>query len=549
MEEQAATQKIKLRLLFVEDNRPDAELALKQLQKSGFEVTADIVQTAGDFRSKLASSPYDVILSDLALPNWSGLDALEILKQTSLDIPFIMVTGTVGEETVAECLKLGATDYVLKDRPTRLPAAIRRALQEKALREERKRAEAERMRLMTAIEQAAEGLVITDADATIQYVNPAFSAMTGYSREEVIGKNPRILKSGKQDAAFYVSLWATLLGGQVWRGEMINRRKDGSLYTEKMSITPVHDEHGKMTHIVAVKEDITARKLLEEQFRQAQKMEAVGRLAAGVAHDFNNLLTIIVGYSDVMLDQFGADNPLRGYTTEIKDAGERAAGLTRQLLTFSRQQVLALQIVDLNALITNLTKLLKRLIGEDIELVFNPGSRTATVKADPGLIEQVLMNLAVNSRDAMPSGGKVTIETSHVQMDEAFSTTHFSMPAGPYVMLAVSDTGCGMDKDTQNHIFEPFFTTKETGKGTGLGLATVYGIVKQSEGHIWVYSEPGVGTTFKVYLPAVMGAPAAVEESAASTGGSETVLLVEDDASVRGLAKMVLEARGGVQGL
>jgi PAS domain S-box-containing protein len=410
---------------------------------------------------------------------------------------------------------------------------------------EQKQREAERTRLMTAIEQAAESVVVTDAEGIIEYVNPAFSIMTGYSREEALGKNPRFLKSGKQDAAFYASLWATILAGQVWRGEMINRRKDGGLYTGKMSITPVYNEHRKMTHIVAMKEDITARKLLEDQFRQAQKMEAVGRLAAGVAHDFNNLLTIIIGYSDLMLDQFGADNPMRAYTTAIKGAGEKAAGLTRQLLAFSRQQVLAPQVLDLNTLIANMTKMLKRLIGEDIDLVFNAGPSPAMVKADPGLIEQVLMNLAVNSRDAMPQGGKLTINTSPVQIDEAYNATHFTIPVGSYVMLAVSDTGCGMDKDTQAHIFEPFFTTKEVGKGTGLGLATVFGIVKQSGGSIWVYSEPGAGTTFKIYLPSVTGALRAAQENTVPAGGSETVLLVEDDASLRELARMVLVARGG----
>ena len=410
---------------------------------------------------------------------------------------------------------------------------------------ERRKEEEERMRLMTGIEHAAEGVVITDTRGDIQYVNPAFSAMTGYSREEALGKNPRILKSGKQDAAFYASLWATILAGQAWRGEMINRRKDGKLYTENMSITPVHNEHGKLTHFVAMKEDITARKLLENQFRQAQKMEAVGRLAAGVAHDFNNLLTIIIGYSDVMLDRFVSGDPMRAYMTEIKGAGERAVGLTRQLLAFSRQQVLAAQLLDLNTLVANLTKMLKRLIGEDIDLVFNVGPSPATVKADPGQIEQVLMNLAVNSRDAMPRGGKLTIETSHVQVDEAYSSTHFSIPAGPYAVLVVSDTGCGMDKDTQAHMFEPFFTTKEQGKGTGLGLATVYGIVKQSGGYIWAYSEPGAGTTFKIYLPAVTGALHAAQESAVPAGGSETVLLVEDDAGLRELARLILVARGG----
>ena len=409
----------------------------------------------------------------------------------------------------------------------------------------RKQSEAERERLMTAIEHAAEGVVVTDAKADIQYVNPAFSTMTGYSRNDVLGKNTRILKSGKHDAAFYATIWTTIHAGQVWRGEIINRRKDGSLYTEKMSITPVQNEQGEMTHIVAMKEDITARKLLEDQFRQAQKMEAVGRLAAGVAHDFNNLLTVIIGYSDLMLDQFVTSDPRRTYATEIKFAGERAEGLTRQLLAFSRQQVLDPHVLDLNALVTNLTKMLRRLIGEDLELFFEEGPLPHMIKADPGQIEQVLLNLAVNSRDAMPHGGKLTIETADVQLDEAYRDAHFSMPVGSYVMLAISDTGCGMDKDVQAHIFEPFFTTKEQGKGTGLGLATVHGIVEQSGGHIWVYSELGRGTTFKIYLPTVKGTPEAAEIRAVPAGGSETVLLVEDDASLRKLARMILAAQGG----
>ena len=410
---------------------------------------------------------------------------------------------------------------------------------------ERKRAEAERLHLMTAIEQAAEGVVVTDEQGGIEYVNPAFSAITGYTREEALGQNPRILKSGKQDAAFYANMWATINGGQVWRGEIINRRKDESLYTEKMSITPVHNEQGELTHFVAMKEDITARKLLEDQFRQAQKMEAVGRLAAGVAHDFNNLLTIINGYSELMIEQFVADDPRRTYTAEIKSAGERAAGLTRQLLAFSRQQVLAPQVLDLNTLMANLTKLLMRLIDEDIELILKVGQLPSMIKADPGQIEQVLMNLVVNARDAMPLGGKLTLETSNVQMTEAYGTAHYSTPAGSYALLTVSDTGCGMDKDTQAHIFEPFFTTKEQGKGTGLGLATVYGIVQQSGAYIWVYSEPGVGTTFKIYFPMVSGGAEAAEEVSLMVGGTETVLLVEDDAGLRGLARMVLEGQGG----
>ena len=409
---------------------------------------------------------------------------------------------------------------------------------------ERKRQEAVHFRLLTAIEQAAEAVVVTDAEGEIQYVNPAFSTMTGYSREEALGKNPRILKSGKHDAAVYADMWATILAGRVWKGEMINRRKDESLYTERMSVTPVRDEQGIMTHSVAIKEDITAARLLEDQFRQAQKMEAVGRLAAGITHDFNNLLTVIVGYSDEILGQLVPSDPLHDLVTEIKSAGEKAEGLTRQLMAFSRREALAPRILDMNTLIANLTKILKRLLGGDIDLVFNPAPIPAMINADPGLIEQLVMNLAINSRDAMPRGGKLTVEISHVHFDDAYSASHFSVSAGPYVMLAVTDNGCGMDKDTQSHIFEPFFTTKEAGKGTGLGLATVYGVVKQSRGSIFVYSEPGAGTTFKVYLPAVKGSIEAAGKSAVPARGSETVLLVEDDDSVRKLARSVLEDQG-----
>jgi signal transduction histidine kinase len=307
-------------------------------------------------------------------------------------------------------------------------------------------------------------------------------------------------------------------------------------------LSPLESAEGFL--VTAAIRNITTRKDAEKPLAQT---EAVGRLAAGMAHDFNSLLTIIIGYSNLMLDEFVLTDPRRAYATEIKGAGERAEGLTRQLPAFSRQHVLAPQILDLNTLIANLTKMLKRLIREDIKLVFEVGHLPTMVKADPGQIEQVLMSVAANSRDAMPQGGKLNIETSHVLVDEASGNTHYSMHAGSYVMVAVTDTGCGMDKDVQAHIFEPFFTTKELGKSTGLGLATVYGIVEQSGGYIWVYSELGVGTTFKIYLPAADGALETAEENVVPVGGSETVLLVEDDASLRELARMLLSARGGTR--
>ncbi len=412
---------------------------------------------------------------------------------------------------------------------------------------ERKRAEAENTRLVTAIEQSAEAVVITNTHGEIEYVNPAFTRATGYSREEVLGRNPRILKSGKHDAAFYQQLWSTILKGQLWQGEVINQRKDGSYYTEQMSIAPVRGAKGEVTHFIATKQDITERKILEAQLQQAAKIEAVGRLAGGVAHDFNNLLTIINGYAELLQDELAGDETLSGYVKEIHGSGERAAALTRQLLAFSRKQVLAPQVLDLNQVISDLESMLRRLIGEDIELLTILSSSLGLIKADPGQIEQVIMNLAVNARDAMPFGGKLTIETRNVDLDENYAHNHPTVKPSNHVMLAVSDTGAGMTPEIREHIFEPFFTTKEKGKGTGLGLATVYGIIKQSEGSVWVYSEVGQGTVFKVYLPSVNDDQPVREYPAVETDsetGTETILVVEDEVGVRSLVRMALSSVG-----
>jgi PAS domain S-box-containing protein len=410
-----------------------------------------------------------------------------------------------------------------------------------------KQSEAEKARLATAIEQAAEAVMITDTLGTIEYVNPAFARITGYSREELLGQNPRMLKSGKQDPEYYQQLWETILQGKPWRGEIVNQRKDGTHYTEEMNIAAVRGTRGEITHFIATKQDVTERRALEAQLRQAVKMEAVGRLAGGIAHDFNNLLTIINGYSELVMDALPVDAPARFHLKEIYDAGERAAALTRQLLAFSRRQVLAPQVLDLNTVVANLENMLKRLIGEDIKLYTYLNPTLGRVKADPGQIEQVIVNLAVNARDAMPLGGSISIETGNVELDESFARGHVTVQPGPYIMLAVSDTGVGMEAETQAHIFEPFFTTKEKGKGTGLGLATVYGIVKQSGGSIWVYSEIGHGTVFKVYLPAVNDGPAATRAKnlgVDSTSGEETILVVEDEEAVRSLIRMALESAG-----
>jgi PAS domain S-box-containing protein len=413
---------------------------------------------------------------------------------------------------------------------------------------ERNRTETERVRLTMAIEQAAEIVLVTDAKGTIVYANPAFETVTGYSRAEVLGRNPRLLKSGTQDEAFYRTLWATISGGKTWHGRLVNKKKNGTLYTEDATISPVRDPAGVITSYVAVKRDITPVLELEAQFLQAQKMEGIGRLAGGVAHDFNNILSVILSYTGFALDQLLEGDPLRSDLMEVQKAGERAATLTRQLLAFSRKQVLQPEPLDLNRILADMANMLGRIIGEDVELARVEAPDLGLVKADPSQVEQVLMNLVINARDAMPGGGKLTIETANAELDEHYAENHTDVEPGPYVMLAVSDTGAGMDAQTKASIFDPFFTTKEQGKGTGLGLSTVYGIVKQSRGNIWVYSELGKGTTFKVYLPRELEAtsPAAIKRPTGQERftGTETLLLVDDEEALRKVGKRTLETAG-----
>jgi PAS domain S-box-containing protein len=411
---------------------------------------------------------------------------------------------------------------------------------------ERKEAERETERLATAIAQITEGIIITDARGTIEYVNDATLEITGYTREELIGENPRLLRSGHQPDAFYEEMWKTISAGEVWQGQLVNRRKDGSFYEEEMIITPIHGADGAIRSYVAAKRDVTERVLLESQLQQAQKMEAVGQLAGGVAHDFNNMLTGITGYAQLLL-RAADDEAQRSDLRQILELSIRAADLTQQLLAFSRRQQLEQTPVDLNKLIGSTLKMLRRLIPESIEVEFSGADALQTVMADSGQIVQVLLNLAVNARDAMPDGGTLVIETANVDVGSDYADSHLEVKPGGYVMMSISDNGTGMDQATKDHIFEPFFTTKGTGEGTGLGLATVYGIVKQHGGHINVYSEPGMGTAFKVYLPASK-APA-TEHEGANEGPPElpeiaTVLLVEDEEAVREIVERTLGKMG-----
>jgi two-component system cell cycle sensor histidine kinase/response regulator CckA len=412
---------------------------------------------------------------------------------------------------------------------------------------ELRRAEAERERLLSAIDQAAETIVITDAEGTIQYVNPAFQRITGYSRAEARGQNMRFLKSGKQDDSFYRQMWETIASGNTWQGTIVNRRKDGTLFTEVAAISPVHDAAGNIVSYVAAKRDITQELELEQQYRQAQKMEAVGRLAGGIAHDFNNMLGVILGRAEFALTMLEPSHPLKESLEEILRAAERSADLTRQLLAFARKQTIAPKVLDLNLAVEGTLRMLRRLVGEEIDLQWLPAADLWEVEMDPVQIDQILANLCVNSREAIEGVGRITIQTGNVVLEDAYCRAHPGVDPGQYVMLAVSDDGRGMDEETQAHLFEPFFTTRKGGEGSGLGLATVFGIVKQNSGFIDVYSEPQHGATFEIYLARSKKSGRRAMEKAPKPPlprGTETILLVEDEPAIMKMGKIMLEELG-----
>jgi two-component system, cell cycle sensor histidine kinase and response regulator CckA len=547
-----------LRILMLEDIPTDVELAERELRKAGIAFITKRVETEADFISALEEFAPDLILADYSLPSFNGLKALAITREKCPDIPFIFATGTLGEEVVVETLKKGATDYVLKAGLSRLSSSVRRALQEAQDRKDREHSQ-EALRESEEFNRAVLGsltsrIAVLDKDGFIIAVNeawknfnqenciPVFQADLGQNYLEVCRQKSRPFATDTKEAL--VGIQAVLEGSQPQFSMEYACHSETKQYWFLLNVTPLARKRGGavLSHL-----NITEHKQLQEQFLQSQKMDAIGRLAGGVAHDFNNLLTAIIGYSQILLRSLPEDDPHRLELEEIEKAGSRAAALTSQLLAFSRKQVLQPRVLDLDEVIANMENMLRRLIGENIELKTSLESRAAFVKTDPGQIEQVIMNLVVNARDAMNQGGKLLIETKSVELDENYPHDHINVQPGAYVMLAVSDSGCGMDAETRAHMFDPFFTTKDQGKGTGLGLSTVYGIVKQSNGHIWVYSEPGEGTTFKIYLPQIeniVDGSLQKDLNAALPRGTETVLLVEDEIPVRVLASRVLSQQG-----
>jgi two-component system cell cycle sensor histidine kinase/response regulator CckA len=674
-----------LRVLLVEDSADDAVLLEREIRRGGFDLSLTRVENESQFLAAI-SQTWDVVITDYVLPRFTALGVLRHLRHQQLDVPTIVISGTVTEAELIEAMKAGAHDYVQKQNLSRLVVAIRRELGEAAGRRRRREAEdalreaQERFRFV--VENTGDVVYrLRFPDMVYDYMSPGIERLTGYGPREINGvglngilvsvtdiagrpiapEKIELARHIEQSGEFYADYQVRTKGGALrwladhsfpWRdgngrlvgavGTLVDvsgrkqaeealrrseeyfrslienasdpivvmdaagtvlyespalekvlgwppqdrqgrnglellpeedrpgliqkfqrlvrepggtelletraRHRDGSWRSIEALAKSRTDEDGKVTIVLNVR-DLTVRKDLEAQLNQAQKMEAIGRLAGGVAHDFNNLTTAILGYSELMLRRLGAEDPLRRHVAEVTRAAERAAALTRQLLAFSRKQLLQPRVLDLAEVLEHSRGLLERLIGEDVELVTRAEAGVGRVRADPVQLDQVILNLAVNARDAMPRGGRLVLEASNSDLDEDYAHGHVTVRPGRYVMLAVSDTGHGMDKETQERIFEPFFTTKEKGKGTGLGLSTVYGIVQQSGGYVWVYSEVGRGTTFKIYLPRVeeeadrAEAPAA-EPAVTHAAASETLLLVEDEASVRELLRELLESAG-----
>ncbi len=412
---------------------------------------------------------------------------------------------------------------------------------------DRKRVEQQLRLQSVALNTAANGIVITDKEGGIVWANPAFQSLTGFSPEEAFGKNLRdLIRSGKQNREFYRQMWGTILAGNVWQGEIVNKKKDGTFYTEEMTIAPVREGEGEITHFVAVKQDITVKKSLQEQLLQSQKLESIGQLAGGVAHDYNNILGVVIGYAELLKSQLAFDFEALRSVEAILNAAGRGADLTRQLLAFARKEMISPKVVNINSSVADIEKMLRSIIGENISLIFEPGKDLWNAKIDPSQFDQVLVNLAANSRDAIKGVGTIAIRTANVSIDGEWANRLSVIPEGDFVKISFSDTGEGMDQETVGRVFEPFFTTKAKGHGTGLGLATVYGIVKQNNGSIDVCSKEGEGTTFDIYLPRHHGSAENNRnvQPDLSARGFETILVVEDQVDMLELTKASLEKYG-----
>jgi PAS domain S-box-containing protein len=535
------------RILLIEDNPGDARLLeLKLHATPDHDFLLEKTDRLSSGLERLKEGNFDAVLLDMGLPDSDGIDTVRRVLGEFPNVPAIVLTGREDDDLAAQSVREGAQDYLAKNDLSRstLIRALRHAIERNSTKQKLRESE-ELFKLIT--EHAGDMIAVLDPQGNRLYASPSYRRILGYNPEELAGASVLELIHPDDRSLFRESLARATAGNAGARWEYRVRHADGSWRFIEAIEAAIRDENGQVAKLVIVARDITERRALEAQFMQSQKMEAIGRLTGGIAHDFNNLLCVIIGYAEFLQEQLESGHPLRSSAGEILDAGNRAASLTRQLLAFSRQQVLDPRVLDLNSIIRGFDKLLRRVIGEDIQLETILDPQVGQVKADRSQLEQVLMNLAVNARDAMPQGGKLTIRTGNTQMDG--DTTNLRQPVkrGPYVCLTVTDSGVGMDTDTKERAFDPFFTTKEVGKGTGLGLSTVYGVVKQRGGYVEIDSAPGKGATFNIYLPRID----AVAESGSANPDSDlvaapvgTILIAEDEQSVRNLIRNTLQPDG-----
>ncbi|MDD5522721.1 MAG: ATP-binding protein [Kiritimatiellae bacterium] len=496
-----------LSILLAEDSEDDALLLIRHLRENGIIPEYTRVYTRPDCAAALEKQNYDLIIADYTMPQFTALNIIEMVKERQIDTPIIVVSGTIGEDAAVNTMRAGACDYIMKGSMRRLIPAIERELEEAKIRKAHKRAKKVNQLLSTAIEQAAETVVITDTKGVIEYANPAFQNITGYSRDEALGKSISIMKSGKHNDVFYKELWTTISSGRVWQGLFKNKRKNGTLYEEEVTISPVRDGSGNITNYVAVKRDITHEMELEQQLSQAQKLKAIGQFAHKVAHDFTNVLMMILGNAELAKKELPPSSGALHYISEITNAANRITSFVAELMAFAHMSPPKTTTIRIDRIITGIEEIIKKATSPAITFNINIKDPCVKAKVDVSRIEQVIVHMVDNSVDAMPQGGTLTIEVSSTatSAEDAMllpaSLRNEDEPADKYAILTIKDTGCGIAEDIQSRIFEPFFTTKKTKHNVGLGLAMVYKIVEQHDGQITVHSAPGQGATFRIFLP------------------------------------------------
>jgi two-component system cell cycle sensor histidine kinase/response regulator CckA len=550
-----------LRVLHLEDDPRDAETVQHRLHRAGIVCDITVANNKAAFEAGLRGETLDVVIADYTVPGYDGVTALKRSLEVQPDVPVILLSGTVGEEEAVRCLHIGATDYLLKERLDRLGPAVQRAIREANARRRRREAEdalVERERALSENEKrtsfalAAARMGVWDVDLATNRLSwsdtmaPLFGLSTTAVPTTLEAALQLVHPDDRADVAMRMEHGVS--NHRDWVMEFRAVWADGSTHWLQGHARASYDAEGVPLRLLGIAMDIDQRKALEEQLHQALKLEAIGRLAGGIAHDFNNVLTVILGFGALLSTNLSLDDTAQAHLFAVKKAASHAEGLTRQLLAFSRKQRLQPLVLDMNTLIGGLEPMLRQLIAAHIELIVSLTADAALIRMDPTQLEQVLVNLALNAADAMPRGGKLTIRTTNESLAEQFERRQVPAIPGTFMLLTVTDTGQGMDEATRRHIFEPFFSTKAVGKGTGLGLASVYGIVKQSGGDIAIETAAGQGTTFRIYLPQVTDAVAAktapADDVAQSSRGTETVLLVEDDSAVRQLARVTLERSG-----